>query len=337
MEKLAKIKYKTTVELTKNSFTRTGYTFTGWNTKKDGSGKSYSNGASVKNLTTADGKTVTFYAQWKQNRYTVSFRGNGATSGSMSSVGSKAYSTKWILPANKFQRKNHVFAGWTLKADGSGTVYPNKATVSKLSSADGKKVVLYAKWTPETFMITYKNIEGADNAENPVSYRYSDTVSVKLKTPVKPGYIFDGWYKEKSFRNKVSSISKGSSGDVTLWAKWSADPGWHTVGEGIKYMKSNGKWAKDEVIWDGTKLFYVGTDSLKVCKKGLRWIAGERYYIQEDTSLCTSATQLVDPENGVKYWFKFGSDGKAYRNNTEAKILGKLYVFDQFGRGRLKE
>ena len=53
--------------LTANTFTRTGYTFTGWNTEADGSGTSYEDGATVSNLTTEDGATVTLYAQWEEN------------------------------------------------------------------------------------------------------------------------------------------------------------------------------------------------------------------------------------------------------------------------------
>lgn len=52
--------------LTANGFTRANYTFTGWNTAEDGSGTSYANSASVKNLTDEAGGTVTLYAQWNQ-------------------------------------------------------------------------------------------------------------------------------------------------------------------------------------------------------------------------------------------------------------------------------
>ncbi|MCQ2494726.1 MAG: InlB B-repeat-containing protein [Lachnospiraceae bacterium] len=57
-----------------NMFTRTGYTFTGWNTKADGSGMTYSAGASFKDLA-ASGKTTTLYAQWKLAYNTVQYVG----------------------------------------------------------------------------------------------------------------------------------------------------------------------------------------------------------------------------------------------------------------------
>ena len=45
--------------------TRTNYNFVGWNTAADGTGTSYSNGESVKNL--AESGEVTLYAQWRDN------------------------------------------------------------------------------------------------------------------------------------------------------------------------------------------------------------------------------------------------------------------------------
>lgn len=56
--------YNTSKALTSNGFTKIGYSFNGWNTKADGSGTSYSDEASVKNLTSTNGATVTLYAQW---------------------------------------------------------------------------------------------------------------------------------------------------------------------------------------------------------------------------------------------------------------------------------
>ena len=53
--------------LTANGFTRTGYTFTGWNTAANGSGTAYADQASVINLCSTDIDTITLYAQWKSD------------------------------------------------------------------------------------------------------------------------------------------------------------------------------------------------------------------------------------------------------------------------------
>ena len=50
--------------LSNNQFTKADYAFFGWNTKADGSGTTYKNKSTVKNLTTTNGATITLYAQW---------------------------------------------------------------------------------------------------------------------------------------------------------------------------------------------------------------------------------------------------------------------------------
>lgn len=47
-----------------NTFVRTDFTFTGWNTKANGSGTSYANGAAISQITESK-RNITLYAQWK--------------------------------------------------------------------------------------------------------------------------------------------------------------------------------------------------------------------------------------------------------------------------------
>lgn len=61
--------------LTANAFTRTGYTFAGWNTASDGSGVKYSDQQEVENLSATDGATITLYAQWALEGLTVTITG----------------------------------------------------------------------------------------------------------------------------------------------------------------------------------------------------------------------------------------------------------------------
>lgn len=57
--------YDTPKTLTPNEYTKDGYEFDGWNINPDGSGTSYKDKESVKNLTPIDNETITLYAQWK--------------------------------------------------------------------------------------------------------------------------------------------------------------------------------------------------------------------------------------------------------------------------------
>lgn len=61
---MQKIDAGQSANLTANTFTRTDYVFTGWNTKPDGSGTSYSNQANYTAPASEDNKIVVLYAQW---------------------------------------------------------------------------------------------------------------------------------------------------------------------------------------------------------------------------------------------------------------------------------
>lgn len=139
-------KINSTAKLKANSFVKTGYKFNGWNTKKNGKGKSYKNKASIKNLTKS-GKTVKLYAQWKANKYTIKFNKNGGK-GSMKNT-TVSYGQKKSLPKNSFKKKGYKFAGWaTSKIDAKNGIvkYKNKAKIKNLTAKNNGKVTMYAVW-----------------------------------------------------------------------------------------------------------------------------------------------------------------------------------------------
>ena len=59
--------------ITLNGGAGTGYTFTGWNTKADGTGTSYSAGANY-----STNANATLYAEWRINTWAVTYNGNGS-------------------------------------------------------------------------------------------------------------------------------------------------------------------------------------------------------------------------------------------------------------------
>ena len=77
-----------------------------------------------------------------------------------------------------------------------------------------------AVWVTEgDYTITYELNGGTNAPENPASYNV-ETETVTLKGPVKPGYTFAGWYKDGEFTDEITEIAQGTTGDITLYAKW---------------------------------------------------------------------------------------------------------------------
>ena len=80
-----------------------------------------------------------------------------------------------------------------------------------------------AVWVKEgDYTITYVNVDGATN-ENPAGYNV-ETETITLKDPAKTGYTFAGWYKDGEFTDEITEIPQGTTGDITLYAKWEQIP-----------------------------------------------------------------------------------------------------------------
>lgn len=154
--------YDTAKNLTANGFTRTGYKFSGWNTKADGTGTSYSDKANVKNLTSTANSTITLYAQWTPNTYIINYNGNGATGGD-TLASTHVFDIEKKLTVSGFYKDGFEFSGWNTKADGSGTSYSDQQSIKNLTATDNEVIQLYAQWSKEitlTFNLnggTYKN------------------------------------------------------------------------------------------------------------------------------------------------------------------------------------
>ena len=142
-----------TLTVIANPFTRPGYTFTGWNTQADGSGRAYTAGNGFRLV--ADPKsnpvnTSVLYAQWRINRVTLKFNPNGGTGG-YPDITVDAFTTVTI-PADakepKVQRPGFRFTGWAMKptpGNGDTILSPGKGTVSM---PDRGSITVYAQWAP---------------------------------------------------------------------------------------------------------------------------------------------------------------------------------------------
>lgn len=142
-----------TLTVIANPFTRSGYTFTGWNTQADGRGKAYAAGNGFRLVADAKSNPVNtsvLYAQWRINRVALKFDPNGGTGG-YPDITVDAFTTVTI-PADakepKVQRPGFRFTGWAMKpAPGAGDTIlgPGKGTVTM---PDQGSITVYAQWAP---------------------------------------------------------------------------------------------------------------------------------------------------------------------------------------------
>lgn len=226
--------YGVSSKLRKNIFTRIGYTFNGWNTKANGSGKFYKDEQSVSDLAKTDGTTVNLYAQWKENTYTVKYDANGGTGTMSDSI--YTYGIFRSLSANTFVRDGYTFKYWNTKADGTGVNYTNSQSISI-----AENMTLYAQWksnstiddedeeeTKVTYYIKYNANGGKGTMENS-SHIYGFASNLNLNKFTREGYIFNGWNTKADGTGDsytdgqtISNLSSTNGDIINLYAMWTA-------------------------------------------------------------------------------------------------------------------
>ena len=128
-----------TLILTSTIPTRYGYTFRGWAINQTATTADYQSGGSY----TAN-ESVTLYAVWEINTYTVSFDANGGTNAPNSQK--KTHGQNLILTVAIPTRPNHVFLGWAADSTAKSVAYAPGATYTA-----EEDVTLYAVWQERNY------------------------------------------------------------------------------------------------------------------------------------------------------------------------------------------
>lgn len=165
---------------------RTGYTFLGWYTASSGGTKISS--------TTKITSTVTYYAQWSINSYTLTYDVNGGNAVSPASKSIQYGSAYGTLPTPtraSTAQYSYTFAGWyTAATDGT--------QVTANTTMGAGNTTIYAHWTATTrsYTIGYQTTYGSLNRTSQ-SVAYGSKGSCTLTMPsdnAQYTYTFRGWY-----------------------------------------------------------------------------------------------------------------------------------------------
>lgn len=223
------VEYGKTVAISDKIPTRTGHTFLGWATDKTATETEYAAGEKVKSLTERDGATVTLYAVWATNDYSIVFDANGGSGAPEDISGIKFGEEAQISEAEPI-RTGYTFVGWARTADARTYEFKAGQTVKNLVSGANGVLRLYAVWTANDYRIVYnangKNADGIPAVQN---CKYGTTVKLDPRTPVCKYFKFDGWATaptgraEYSSGQSVSNLVSAADGTVTLYAVWSSD------------------------------------------------------------------------------------------------------------------
>ncbi len=182
-----------------------GKAFGGWYTTE-----TFEEGTEITLISATQRGDVVIYAKWINTTYTITYVLNGGTN---SPDNPANYSANEGVEEIKDATKDHVeFLGWYYYDDFTGS------RVTSISSSFNEDVTLYARWGRKFINITYV-LDGGENASVNPEILHEDGF-VKLGTPTKEGYNFDGWYdQDGNYYDELIGIGDGS--DLTLTARWS--------------------------------------------------------------------------------------------------------------------
>ena len=210
--------YDVAQNLTQNAFTRTGYTFEGWNSKADGTGTPYADMQEVVNLTAQRDKVVTMYAQWKPIAYAITYNLNGGE------VATENPATYTIETPNftlmNPTREGYTFLGWT----GTDLLDVTQAvTIVKGSIGDRTYT---ANWQLNEYKVTIAATVNGSVEASTLTPLHGEDVVLTI-TPVQD-YLLESLtvngedVTEQVVEGKYTIVSV--KGDVTVTATFMEDP-----------------------------------------------------------------------------------------------------------------
>jgi len=258
-----------------NNPSRFGYTFLGWS--YDGY-NGYNKNVTIPANSVGD---FNFKANWTGNRHTLTLNLAGGTASSKSV--SVVYDDPYKIPTPT--RTGYSFDGWY---EGS-----NKYT-DGIWKQD-KDVTVSAKWTANTYKITFDSNGGP--SVSPKSFTYDK--DAKLDSLTRTGYTFLGWYNGST---KVESGTWKQVGNITLKASWK--PNTYTVS-----LNPNG----GDVSSKSVTVTYDSKFSLpapyKIGHDFLGWYNGSSSQSSTGTWKSTSNMSLEAKWAACNYKITFDSNG----------------------------
>lgn len=182
---------------------REGYVFNGW----------YRDNQKVTSIPAGTGD-ITLVAHWTEISYTLSFKTNNDTF-----IADISYTKAkpGILPSG-LTKEGYMFGGWFQNENFTGSELEAVPFPAGTAGQTNIPVMIYAKWIPISYTITFNTNGGSDQDALPYTV---ETETFKLPTrTTKAGYTLVGWYIDEALTKPYGEVVKGTHGDFTLYAKW---------------------------------------------------------------------------------------------------------------------
>ena len=179
--------------------TKEAYRFLGWYDNAE------FNGDPITEIAAGTTGDVTLYAKWELVIYSIVYELNGGTN---AETNPDTYNIENLpLTLADPTKAGYTFLGW----------YNGETKVTEVPAGTTGEFKVEAKWQINEYTISYDLAEGAWEGTAGVGSYTIESEDIVLPNAVRNGYKFLGWY---NVDEKVETITKGSTGNLELVAKW---------------------------------------------------------------------------------------------------------------------
>jgi uncharacterized repeat protein (TIGR02543 family) len=299
-----------------NTFTKTGYDFTGWKTS---GAVDYAPGAGY--ATTAN---LALIAQWAAKTIAISYNVNGGS-------GSAPVSANWTYNASTpatldagtgLTKTGYAFGGWAASAS---------ATTGAFTGTPSSSLTYFAVWTPVTYTVTYAagtNGTGTVPTESgkTLGATFALAAGTGLNRPAESGVTFSLAYWNDGTSNYAAGATyRMPANNVTLTAQWVAI-------YNVTYNANGGTTSiSNEQKSDGAALT-IGAAATREGYTFVKWIAQSGDQFDPAASTTVTATRYIFTASwtaiprSVTYGLN-GGTGSAPTTLT-GKTIGQIVTLD---------
>ena len=219
--------------LDEQTYSRTGYTFSGWALSSSAVSAKYEASETITWFNT----NTDLYAVWSADDQTVTFKPNGGV-GLLTTQVAKTDS-ETVLDANPFSRVGFHFLGWSLDPEATEVDYTESETITWFDTAE----TLYAIWGINYYDVTFDSQGGTLIPKQTLPYQ---SYVVKPADPTRTGYRFTGW----------SDSTSAYGFDLPLTSALTLSAGWDIIRYGIQtdYAGGSGNNPESYTITDSITL-----------------------------------------------------------------------------------
>ena len=330
--------YDSAKNLTSNGYSWAGHKFLGWSTDPNATSASYTNGQSVNNLTSENGKTVTLYAIWEASKYTLSVDPNGGgtwlgvsapSNGTDAIHNDGAGNTRWgdkIILGNAQAYDRSATVTYDVQADDAGVDRTSETVrwvFNKWEQTSGSKGRIFNNSARDNNgyhdggQDTYYILQNGNDTVNATYYFQT----VTLPNAWRDGYTFLGWYEDPQCTKKATNGGNGTAGatyrteqNITLYARWQKNSYSYADEEQV-FMQDKGSDSADVFV----RKIDATTGEPLVEVQGEPFILG----IYKNSVSSSNLVLKIDTLNGV-----YNASGTKVMNATDCDTNGWYRITD---------